>query len=113
MHLAHSRIAALGVVQAQHFSRLFSKTTMTHQYRGTYNMAFYVDTHSREAGLGARIAANFADLMNSVAKHMARRNVARTTYNELASLSNAELADLGIARAQIRGIALETARNAV
>lgn len=76
-------------------------------------MAFYIDTHSREAGLGARLASAFADTLNGFAKYMARRNVARVTFNELAALSNAELADLGIARSQIRRIALETARNAV
>jgi uncharacterized protein YjiS (DUF1127 family) len=76
-------------------------------------MAFFIDTHSREAGLGARLASTVADMLNGVAKVMARRNVARTTFNELAALSNAELADMGIARCQIRRIALETARNAV
>lgn len=76
-------------------------------------MAFLIDTHSREAGAIARASAKLADTLNWAAKLMARRNVARTTYNELASLSNAELADLGIARCQIRRIALETARNAV
>ena len=34
------------------------------------------------------------------------------TFNELSSLSNRELNDLGMGRSQIRGIALETARNA-
>ena len=76
-------------------------------------MAFYIDTHSREAGLGARAAATIADMLNGFAKYMARRNVARTTFDELARLSNAELADMGIARSQIRRIALETARQAV
>ncbi len=76
-------------------------------------MAFFIDTHSREAGLGARFMASAADILNGAAKLMARRNVARITFNELASLSNAELADMGIARCQIRRIALETARNAV
>ena len=76
-------------------------------------MAFFIDTHSREAGFGARLASTVADMLNGVAKIMARRNVARTTFNELAALSNAELADMGLARCQIRRIALETARNAV
>ena len=76
-------------------------------------MAFYIDTHSREAGLGARITARLADALNGYAKYMARRNVARTTFNELAAMTNAELADIGIARSEIRRIALETARNAV
>lgn len=76
-------------------------------------MAFFIDTHSRQAGLGARAAASLADVMNAVAKHLARRAVARSTFIELASLSNAELADMGIARCEIRRIALETARNAI
>lgn len=76
-------------------------------------MAYYIDTHSREAGLGARITSAFADTLNAGAKYMARRNVARTTFDELASLSNAQLADMGIARCEIRRIATETARNAV
>lgn len=76
-------------------------------------MAFLIDTHSREAGLRARVATFFADMMSAYAKGAARRRVASTTYEELASLSNRELADLGIARSEIRSIALETAKNAV
>lgn len=40
--------------------------------------------------------------------HEARRTY-RRTLNELQALSNRELADLGIVRSQIRGIALEAA----
>ncbi|MEP4197456.1 MAG: DUF1127 domain-containing protein [Aliishimia sp.] len=76
-------------------------------------MAFFIDTHSREAGLAARVASYGADVMAHFAKVMARRRVAQTTYHELASLTNRELNDLGIARSQIRSIALESARNAI
>lgn len=76
-------------------------------------MAFPIDTHSRDAGAIARLSAALADAFGGLAVYMARRKLARTTFNELAALSNAELADMGIARCQIRGIALETARRAL
>ena len=48
-----------------------------------------------------------ADLRVRVATAQKRRAVYRRTYSELAALGDRELADLGIARAQIPDIAKE------
>jgi uncharacterized protein YjiS (DUF1127 family) len=61
-------------------------------------------------------APSLADRFNAVLSMIATRRkqgrVYRTTFNELSSLSNRELADLGMSRSQIRSVALETGRNA-
>ncbi|UWQ21110.1 DUF1127 domain-containing protein [Jannaschia sp. W003] len=44
--------------------------------------------------------------------HRAKQRVYRQTFNELASLSDRDLADLGIARSSIRAIAHEAAYGA-
>ncbi|WP_245764219.1 DUF1127 domain-containing protein [Sulfitobacter marinus] len=68
------------------------------------------------AYLNATTAPSLADRFNAVMSMIATRRkqarVYRATFNELSSLSNRELADLGMSRSQIRSIALETGRNA-
>jgi uncharacterized protein YjiS (DUF1127 family) len=69
-------------------------------------MAFAANiTSARGNGLSA-IAAN---VVASAKEAAARRRVFKQTFNELQSLSNRELADLGINRSMIRSIALEAA----
>jgi uncharacterized protein YjiS (DUF1127 family) len=66
-------------------------------------MAFISDTaNSISAPKGAGV---FAQLKARVARY----RVYRTTLNELSALSNRELADLAMHRAQIRGIAWSVA----
>ncbi len=67
-------------------------------------MAFFTETHSG-AGIAHRLGLIWADYK----EEMARRKVQRTTYRELSALSNRELADLGLARGNIRRIAYEAA----
>lgn len=50
-----------------------------------------------------------AEMTSEFAERMARRRVYRDTVNELSSLSNRELADLGINRSMIRRLAQEAA----
>ncbi len=61
-------------------------------------------------------APSFADryhaVMSAIATRRKQNRVYRATFNELSALSNRELADLGMARSQIRSIALETGRDA-
>lgn len=68
------------------------------------------------AYLNTTTAPSLADRFNAVLSLIAARRkqarVYRATFNELSSLSNRELADLGMSRSQIRSIALETGRNA-
>lgn len=68
------------------------------------------------AYVNATTAPSIADRLNAVLSMIATRRkqgrVYRATFNELSSLSNRELADLGMCRSQIRSVALETGRNA-
>lgn len=76
-------------------------------------MAIWTDTHSRNAGLAERLTAFASDYTAAASRYFKRRRIARTAFNELAALSTRELNDIGIARSEIRRIALETARNAI
>ncbi len=64
----------------------------------------------RVAGLPLR--ERFATLRATLADRLAKRAVYRTTQNELSVLSDRDLADLGIARSMIKGIAYEAAYGA-
>lgn len=52
-------------------------------------------------------------LRDHLRAHHRRNAIYRKTVNELSGLSNRELADIGISRAQIDEIAREAARKAV
>jgi uncharacterized protein YjiS (DUF1127 family) len=66
-------------------------------------MAYASDIQSANAGITDRFAA----LIKNLGARYARYKTYRRTLNELASLSNAELRDLGLCRAQIRSVAYE------
>ncbi|SDE51024.1 DUF1127 domain-containing protein [Limimaricola pyoseonensis] len=67
-------------------------------------MAYTTDT--RATGFGQRIA----EFRASLADRIARQKIYRSTYNELQSLTDRDLADLGISRSAIKGIAIEAAQ---
>lgn len=71
-------------------------------------MAYVNDIRSADAGLFDRIAAATKALGARYAQH----RVYRQTLDELATLSNRELADLGLHRSQLRAIAHEAAYGA-
>ena len=56
-------------------------------------------------------ATRFSGLRATLADAIARRRTYRRTVAELSRLTDRELADLGIARSMIRGIALETVQR--
>ncbi len=68
-------------------------------------MAYVNSTRAASNGLGDR----FGTLVKSVKSAIARRAVYAQTLRELNGLTNRELADLGIARANIAVIAREAA----
>ncbi|WP_380058346.1 DUF1127 domain-containing protein [Falsihalocynthiibacter sp. SS001] len=68
-------------------------------------MAFATEIRATEAGIQDRIIAAYKGLAEKVSCY----NTYRTTVNELNALSGRELADLGIHRSMIKGIALEAA----
>lgn len=68
-------------------------------------MAYFTDTNAVALSNGSRIAA----LWNAITLKMRQRKVYNQTYNELFSLTQRDLADLGMSRADFRRIAQEAA----
>ena len=68
-------------------------------------MTALTETISASTSLGARFNA----LRAEYAANAAKRKVYGDTLNDLQSLSNRDLADLGIQRSQIKSIAYEAA----
>jgi uncharacterized protein YjiS (DUF1127 family) len=66
-------------------------------------MAFITENRTATVSLADRANALFATLNEAYT----RRKLFTATYNELQSLSNRELADLGIHRSMIKRIALD------
>ncbi|SEQ30807.1 DUF1127 domain-containing protein [Thalassovita taeanensis] len=71
-------------------------------------MAFASDIRNAQGGFADRFAALSKDL----GARFARYKTYRSTLNELASLSNRDLRDLGLSRSQIRSVAYEAAYDA-
>ena len=71
-------------------------------------MTYFVNTAANPT-LIERFMATVSTLSAAAAARQAKRRVYKTTLNELAALSNRDLADLGIARCEIRRIATEAA----
>ncbi|WP_319824318.1 DUF1127 domain-containing protein [Thalassovita sp.] len=66
-------------------------------------MAYASDIRTANGGFADRFAALIKDLGARYARHKTYRK----TLNELASLSNRELRDLGLCRSQLRSVAYE------
>jgi uncharacterized protein YjiS (DUF1127 family) len=66
-------------------------------------MAYATDIFTPGISLGER----FNTLRQAIAEKRAQNRAYRATFDELDRLSDRELADLGIARSNIRGIAYE------
>ena len=58
---------------------------------------------------GTSLTERFAAFRAHLADNAAKRKVFRTTVSELEGLSSRDLADLGISRSMIKGIAFEAA----
>lgn len=70
-------------------------------------MAFITETRTATVSLADRFAA----FKTEVAAAYAQRKLYRETLHELNSLSNRDLADLGLHRSMIKSIALEAAKK--
>lgn len=68
-------------------------------------MTYLTQTANSSFAFGARIAA----MRDALAERWVNYKVFKTTQRELEMLSNRELADLGLNRSMIKGIALEAA----
>ena len=71
-------------------------------------MTFLTDNASN-ATLMERLMATASSAFAAAATRQAKRRVYSTTLTELSALSNRDLADLGIARSEVRRIAWEAA----
>lgn len=67
-------------------------------------MAFTTQTHA-----SITFADRWADVRATVADAHTKRRMYRTTLSELSSLTNRELADIGINRSMIQRLAMEAA----
>jgi uncharacterized protein YjiS (DUF1127 family) len=65
----------------------------------------HTDTQAAHGGLSAR----FAGLAARLRARIERNRRFRQTFKELSALSNRELADLGLSRSMLRGLAWESA----
>lgn len=61
---------------------------------------------------GASLSDRFKALRHAIAERRASNRAYRNTLNELENLTDRELADLGITRSNIKGIAYDAAMNA-
>ncbi len=68
-------------------------------------MTFYSDTTTAIAG-PSRIAAFFS----AISLKLRQRRAYRTTFNELCTMTERDLADLGMSRADFRRISYEAAQ---
>ncbi len=80
----------------------------SHSTTGRNAMAFATDTRS----LGATIGQRFSEFRASVTDQYAKYAIYRNTVSELNSLTDRDLADLGLTRSMIRGVAAEAASGA-
>ena len=71
-------------------------------------MTYFTDTASN-ATLLERLMATASNAFAAASTRQTKRRVYKTTLNELGALSNRDLADLGIARSEVRRIAWEAA----
>jgi uncharacterized protein YjiS (DUF1127 family) len=120
MQMLHSGIENLSIVQTQQSTIFLSTPTQTgsktqctkrvliRSPERTSTMTFYTDTASN-ATLVERLMATVSNVFATLAERHAKRRVFNTTLNELGSLSNRDLADLGISRSEVRRIAWEAA----
>ena len=111
MHLLHGSIVDTSIVQTQHFTKLRSTRTQTNEKQTSEaptNMA-YLNQTTTYASLTERLLATTARVLDAAAARQAKRAIYRKTFNELASLGDRDLADLGLHRSQIRRIATEAA----
>lgn len=74
-------------------------------------MAYIADTLHPDAGLAERTTSALSRWFWAATETLARRRIASVTYTELAQLSDRELTDLGLVRADLRHIAREAAQG--
>jgi uncharacterized protein YjiS (DUF1127 family) len=111
MQLLHSSIAASSIVHLQHNPKYGpesannNKRPFESRRERTYTMSYANDTMVSAGGFVARFRALRADL----AERAAKNRLFNQTRNELSQLTDRDLADLGLARADIADVAYQAA----
>ena len=111
MHLLHSSIADVAIVQTQQEDMLSptdNDTDDDEPTKGKQKMAYYTDVHAK-GDLTTRALATLGQWFEAAAENRAKRRVYRTTLNELQQLSRRELADLGLHASELKRVAYEAA----
>lgn len=72
-------------------------------------MTYFTDTNTAVSAQPSRIAA----ILETVALKMRQRKAYRRTYNELCTMTERDLADLGMSRSDFRRLAKEAAELTV
>lgn len=108
MRLLHSRNADPSIVHSQHFPQIYPNSE-TGQPKGHETMAYATDITARS---NSQFGAWVTGMIEALRSRIARRRMFNRTYAELASLSNRELADLGLNRSIIRRVAWQAAYEA-
>ena len=107
MHLLHGSIPVAGIVRVQQ-SIIFSLNTggnATHPKTRVQTMTFVDNIHRFEDALVDRMRDSFEEARR---QHKMRKSY-RRTYDELNALSERDLTDLGLARADIHDLAKRAA----
>ncbi|WP_255449548.1 DUF1127 domain-containing protein [Shimia ponticola] len=105
MQFLHSGIAKAILVRMQHIPIFDASADGPLTQTETNEMAYNSTLTASRFDVLARVQALFADAKDAWARYA----LYRTTLNELQALSNRELADLGLSRANLGSIAYETA----
>lgn len=113
MRFLHGSIAHAVIVQSQQLLHLHpnggANSRDTHQPMRHGNMAHATEFSTQtQSALGN----GFAGLIAAFNARRARRKVFNQTFRELSSLSNRDLADLGLSRGEIRRVAYQAAYEA-
>ena len=108
MQMLHSRVARLSIVQIQSKRIINTSKTQRQPIPQRVKKAFTADSSfAKPAAFSGIFAA-----LNKLTETIQRRQVYRTSVNELSALSDRDLSDLGLSRASIRRLA-QIAANAL
>jgi len=106
MQLLHSSIVEESIVQAQHWVIFIARRRQRQSGKTSKPMTYINDTHVNGSFI-ERLMATAGHMLEAAALRRAQRRVYRKTLTELSALSNRDLADLGLARSELRRIAYE------
>jgi uncharacterized protein YjiS (DUF1127 family) len=110
MQMLHNSIVEQSIVQPQHWLMFLSTRTKTQSRKTSKTMTYFNDTHTNGSFI-ERMMASAGHMLEAAALRRAQRRVYRKTLDELSALSNRDLADLGLARSELRRIAWEAGQQ--